>query len=260
MSSLESPNKDDLLTATNDDSVIDVDEIEVDDLLNSATRLLEAVFNDRPALVETSPSSPRDDAIQQVQRFLSSIRECAEEEDVVFVEARPGNAPPAGARTTAVVDLCTPTNADDDDTESPNSRVIRSRRVAGLEPIQFPDLNSASPNCSSNLPTKRTRRQPKSEPVDNHTINVSPVRTRRDQTNSNVFTPPSGGRGGGGSGDLPPLTCAICMESVIHRQPCSTSCGHIFCQQCIMQSIRITTKCPLCNTKLTRAKVHRVYF
>lgn len=257
MSSLESPNKDDLLTATNDDSVIDVDEIEVDDLLNSATRLLEAVFNDRPTLVETSPSSPRDDAIQQVQRFLSSIRECAEEEDVVFVEARPGNAPPAGARTTAVVDLCTPTNNADDD-HSPNSRVIRSRRVAGLEPIQF-DLNSASPNCSS----KRTRRQPKSEPVDKHSINVSPVRTRRDQNNSNVYTPPSGGRGaggGGGNGDLPPLTCAICMESVIHRQPTSTSCGHIFCHQCIIQSIRITTKCPLCNTKLTKAKVHRVYF
>ncbi|XP_055847837.1 E3 ubiquitin-protein ligase RNF4-like [Episyrphus balteatus] len=268
MSALDSSSTDKSPTQ-NDDSLFDVDLIEVDDLLNSASRLLEEVYSIRPA-IETSITSPREDAMEQVQRFLSSIRERdEEEEDVVFVEARPGNAPPASARTTAVVDLCTPNTADESTPETRGTR--RRRTTVDIAPIAFPDLTT-SPN-GSNTGSRRTRRQAKAEPVDNYPQvievsrpattarssvppPVSPVRgSTRAQTAANNTVSPNSNNAG-----LPALTCAVCMESVLNRQPASTSCGHIFCQGCIMQAIRLTSKCPLCNTKLNRTKVHRVYF
>lgn len=259
MSTLDTNNKEDVSTTLND-SLFDVDLIEVDDLLNSASRLLEEVYSSRPQIAETinldtSVNSPREDAIEQVQRFLSSIREREEEEeDVVFVEARPGNAPPASARTTAVVDLCTP----GEEVSTPETRTSRRRRhTEDIQPIAFPDL-ATSPSQRSTRNSRKARQQAvKSEPA---------AKIRSPQKDTSTCTPPtrSSTRGQSKSNAqspvLPALTCAVCMESVVNRQPSSTSCGHIFCQACIMQAIRLTSKCPLCNTRLNRTKVHRVYF
>lgn len=251
MSILDANSLDDASTE-NDDSAFDVDLIEVDNLLSSASRLLEEVYSNRPQIEETidldnTMNSPRDDAIEQVQRFLNSIRE-TEEEDVIFVEARPGNAPPAGARTTAVVDLCTPGD------DQPETRSMRKRRqTTNLQPVAFPEL---SPNMTS-TGSRRSRRQAVKTETDASDI---PPKTKVRA----VTPPPSNSRkpdtSNAQSSPLPALTCAVCMESVVGRQPTSTACGHIFCQGCIMQAIRVTSKCPLCNTKLSRNKVHRVYF
>ncbi|XP_055906381.1 uncharacterized protein LOC129941707 [Eupeodes corollae] len=259
-------NKAELFTL--DNSLIDIDMVEVEELLDSASRLLEEVYSTRPqAAMQTIPSSPREDAMQQVQRFLSSIREPEEEEDVVFVEARPGNAPPAGARTTAIVDLCTPTTADDEnlDTSQTDTRPSRRRRRAeNIVPVRFPNIEN-EPNCS-NFTSKTRRgtraqaqRQPKPEPVDKSDDEPSIIQIDSPATygsgKKTNRTPP-----GPNGTAMPALTCAVCMDSVIGRQPSSTSCGHIFCHSCIMQAIRLTKKCPLCNCKLRQNQVHRVYF
>eukprot|EP00039_Didymoeca_costata_P032995 m.40240 g.40240 ORF g.40240 m.40240 type:complete len:247 (+) comp9640_c1_seq1:1798-2538(+) len=53
------------------------------------------------------------------------------------------------------------------------------------------------------------------------------------------------------------ITCAVCLE------PCKdtmvTTCGHVYCNQCICDAIQEQKKCPICRTKLTRSKIHPLY-
>lgn len=46
------------------------------------------------------------------------------------------------------------------------------------------------------------------------------------------------------------LSCPICLESVKGRNPVSTMCGHIFCKNCIVLSMRSAKKCPMCKRNL----------
>lgn len=55
------------------------------------------------------------------------------------------------------------------------------------------------------------------------------------------------------------VQCPICLDSITNSQPVSTTCGHVFCSDCIKQSIRHHKKCPMCNTKLTLKQVHPLY-
>lgn len=55
-------------------------------------------------------------------------------------------------------------------------------------------------------------------------------------------------------------TCPICLESIFHQQAASTVCGHLFCNACITQEIRIRKKCPMCKRALKRQHVHPIYF
>ncbi|XP_067617616.1 probable serine/threonine-protein kinase nek3 [Eurosta solidaginis] len=56
-----------------------------------------------------------------------------------------------------------------------------------------------------------------------------------------------------------PFMCAVCMESCVNNQPTSTKCGHVYCSNCIRQAIRLTRKCPMCNTKVTANQLFRIY-
>lgn len=59
----------------------------------------------------------------------------------------------------------------------------------------------------------------------------------------------------------PKFRCPICLERIdADMRPYSTMCGHIFCQPCITNCIKIKKKCPLCNTKLTPKGIHPLYF
>lgn len=55
----------------------------------------------------------------------------------------------------------------------------------------------------------------------------------------------------------PTFTCPVCMNELV--EPCSTKCGHIFCQECIKQSIQRLKKCPTCRGILNMRNFHRVY-
>lgn len=56
-----------------------------------------------------------------------------------------------------------------------------------------------------------------------------------------------------------PLKCAVCLESPLGNNPSSTTCGHVFCAECIRQALQATKKCPLCNRKLSARQVHLLY-
>lgn len=52
-------------------------------------------------------------------------------------------------------------------------------------------------------------------------------------------------------------SCAICLEDV--KAPHSTTCGHIYCGECIKNALKIFKKCPTCNKKLKTSNVHPIY-
>lgn len=55
------------------------------------------------------------------------------------------------------------------------------------------------------------------------------------------------------------LKCSICLDSSVGNNPHSTTCGHIFCGDCIKSAIKIHKKCPMCNNPLNIKSIHQVY-
>ena len=56
----------------------------------------------------------------------------------------------------------------------------------------------------------------------------------------------------------PPLHCLICLDPF--QNPVATTCGHIFCQSCIKESITHSKKCPSCRKKLSKSsKLIRIF-
>ncbi|KAF0446796.1 ubiquitin-protein ligase e3 [Gigaspora margarita] len=47
----------------------------------------------------------------------------------------------------------------------------------------------------------------------------------------------------------PGLTCVICVEYM--SNPCTISCGHTFCYQCLYDWVKIRKECPTCRVKIT---------
>eukprot|EP01120_Amphizonella_sp_Union-15-10_P012494 TRINITY_DN5568_c0_g1_i1.p1 TRINITY_DN5568_c0_g1~~TRINITY_DN5568_c0_g1_i1.p1 ORF type:complete len:253 (+),score=35.52 TRINITY_DN5568_c0_g1_i1:152-910(+) len=56
---------------------------------------------------------------------------------------------------------------------------------------------------------------------------------------------------------LSKITCSICLEGL--KNVTASTCGHIFCEECIMKCIRSQGKCPICRTKLTTNNIHPLF-
>ncbi|KAF0690209.1 Aste57867_18400 [Aphanomyces stellatus] len=52
-------------------------------------------------------------------------------------------------------------------------------------------------------------------------------------------------------------TCAICLDTLSDLT--STTCGHLFCRGCIVNAIRATSKCPICQKPMTPASIHPMH-
>ncbi|KAJ1290292.1 hypothetical protein BS78_02G232300 [Paspalum vaginatum] len=55
----------------------------------------------------------------------------------------------------------------------------------------------------------------------------------------------------------PIFTCPICLNKM--EEPSTTTCGHIFCDTCIKQAIKVQKKCPTCRKGLRVNSAHRIY-
>lgn len=51
--------------------------------------------------------------------------------------------------------------------------------------------------------------------------------------------------------------CVVCLDEV--KDPTSTFCGHIFCEECILASINSAQRCPTCRCKLTKNEIHPLF-
>ncbi|ESO83097.1 hypothetical protein LOTGIDRAFT_236870 [Lottia gigantea] len=83
---------------------------------------------------------------------------------------------------------------------------------------------------------------------------ASPPRISSLANNPNIYTSP-----------IPvKITCPICMDDDRQikrtgRQLTSTVCGHIFCSQCIKQSLRSFHTCPTCRKSLRMNQIHPIF-
>ncbi|NWW86737.1 RNF4 ligase, partial [Rhynochetos jubatus] len=60
------------------------------------------------------------------------------------------------------------------------------------------------------------------------------------------------------------VSCPICMDGYVEivqsgRLIVSTKCGHVFCSQCLRDSLRNANSCPTCRKKLTHRQYHPIY-
>ncbi|XP_077091858.1 E3 ubiquitin-protein ligase RNF4 isoform X2 [Siphateles boraxobius] len=60
------------------------------------------------------------------------------------------------------------------------------------------------------------------------------------------------------------VSCPVCMDAYSEiidsgRLMVSTKCGHLFCSQCIRDSLSRAHSCPTCRKKLTQKQYHPIY-
>ncbi|KAI5624807.1 E3 ubiquitin-protein ligase RNF4 [Silurus asotus] len=60
------------------------------------------------------------------------------------------------------------------------------------------------------------------------------------------------------------VSCPVCMDAYTEiiesgRLMVSTKCGHLFCSQCIRDSLARAHNCPTCRKKLTYKQYHPIY-
>ncbi|XP_035206032.1 E3 ubiquitin-protein ligase complex slx8-rfp subunit rfp2-like [Stegodyphus dumicola] len=64
--------------------------------------------------------------------------------------------------------------------------------------------------------------------------------------------------------NLRKIECGVCYDGVDQitssgRELVSSICGHVFCNECLVTSIRGTRKCPNCRKKLTLKQYHPLF-
>uniref|UniRef100_K7G8I5 E3 ubiquitin-protein ligase RNF4 n=1 Tax=Pelodiscus sinensis TaxID=13735 RepID=K7G8I5_PELSI len=79
------------------------------------------------------------------------------------------------------------------------------------------------------------------------------LETLEDETASSRVFRPSG-----------TVSCPICMDGYSEivqsgRLIVSTKCGHVFCSQCLRDSLRNANSCPTCRKKLSHKQYHPIY-
>ncbi|KAM3866910.1 E3 ubiquitin-protein ligase RNF4 [Diretmus argenteus] len=60
------------------------------------------------------------------------------------------------------------------------------------------------------------------------------------------------------------ISCPVCMDTYTEiidsgRLVVSTKCGHLFCSQCVRDSLTRSHTCPTCRKKLTHKQYHPIY-
>eukprot|EP01111_Echinosteliopsis_oligospora_P016799 TRINITY_DN7098_c0_g2_i1.p1 TRINITY_DN7098_c0_g2~~TRINITY_DN7098_c0_g2_i1.p1 ORF type:complete len:250 (-),score=55.69 TRINITY_DN7098_c0_g2_i1:192-941(-) len=136
------------------------------------------------------------------------------------------------------------------------TRILRSRRPTN--PISIPviateivDANlSTAPPSSVNTPSPSSSASSSSTPssssvaasasADAETKVAIVAKPNKDKR----LTLPSSPAGI----DITDFECALCMQ--VYHQPVTTSCGHVFCRQCIVRASKHCPNCPLCRHSL----------
>jgi hypothetical protein len=56
------------------------------------------------------------------------------------------------------------------------------------------------------------------------------------------------------------LKCAVCLELASeYTKLCSTTCGHIFCMECLESALKQVRKCPICRSKIAKKGYHPLH-
>ncbi|KAJ3271685.1 E3 ubiquitin-protein ligase rnf4 [Terramyces sp. JEL0728] len=56
------------------------------------------------------------------------------------------------------------------------------------------------------------------------------------------------------------LRCAVCQNLASKEtQLCATMCGHVFCEECLLESLKHTKNCPTCRKKINKKGYHKIF-
>ncbi|EQC34934.1 hypothetical protein SDRG_07732 [Saprolegnia diclina VS20] len=53
------------------------------------------------------------------------------------------------------------------------------------------------------------------------------------------------------------MRCPLCLDP--YQEMASTTCGHVFCKECITLVVAKIHKCPLCQRKLATRDIHAIF-
>lgn len=125
---------------------------------------------------------------------------------------------------------------------------MKEKEIIDLEnPINRPVTVDLT-NDDDDVQVLRTlRKVPVVQFISNNTLLKSKVRKKRAPREPEI-TPAM-------------LKCQICQHLADKDTPlCATTCGHIFCEECLKTSLKHSNNCPNCRTKIKkRGGYHRLY-
>ena len=130
---------------------------------------------------------------------------------------------------TQAVDLTLESDGEDED---------EVRLVAEKGPVDLTHLEESPPREPwTGLPIRNVKGTPEREPGGDYGA------PRQE--------PQSAGKG---------IKCVICMDVIKSKEMASTTCGHVFCYDCIKEALKHTPRrCPQCRKSLRPTQVHRLY-
>ena len=130
---------------------------------------------------------------------------------------------------TQTVDLTLESDGEDED---------EVRLVAEKGPVDLTHLEESPPREPwTGLPIRNVKGTPEREPGGDYGA------PRQE--------PQSAGKG---------IKCVICMDVIKSKEMASTTCGHVFCYDCIRECLNHTPRrCPQCRKSLRPTQVHRLY-
>ena len=130
---------------------------------------------------------------------------------------------------TQAVDLTLESDGEDED---------EVRLVAEKGPVDLTHLEESPPREPwTGLPIRNVKGTPEREPGGDYGA------PRQE--------PQSTGKG---------IKCVICMDVIKSKEMASTTCGHVFCYDCIRECLNHTPRrCPQCRKSLRPTQVHRLY-
>lgn len=116
------------------------------------------------------------------------------------------------------------------------------RVVAEKGPVDLTHLEESPPRDTwTGLPIQKNRRNEGGEPEREPGGDYGAPRQE----------PESPGKG---------IKCVICMDVIKKGEMASTTCGHVFCYDCIKEALKHPPRrCPTCRKTLRQTQIHRLY-
>lgn len=113
---------------------------------------------------------------------------------------------------------------------------------------------------------RRTTRRPRQDHADSCVVSSDDEELPRDRDVYVTTHTPRNAREETSPGLRPSgtISCPICMDGYSEivqngRVIVSTECGHVFCSQCLRDSLKNANTCPTCRKKMNHKRYHPIY-
>ncbi|KAB1282759.1 E3 ubiquitin-protein ligase RNF4 [Camelus dromedarius] len=113
---------------------------------------------------------------------------------------------------------------------------------------------------------RRTARRLRQDQADSCVVSSDEEELSRDRDVYVTTHTPRNAREEAATGPRPSgtVSCPICMDGYSEivqngRLIVSTECGHVFCSQCLRDSLKNANTCPTCRKKINHKRYHPIY-